>query len=508
MIYSSQVKQLCIDDFKSSLEGLNKSNRWVQLGDTLPWNEIEKLYNKRLNNGKRGAGNKPARMIIGALVIKHKMNLSDEETILAIQENPYMQYFVGLSEFTDKPIFDSSLFVTIRKRLGTSDFNDMGVSLLTLQVEQAKIASKAEDEDQSGNEGSSAPNPTFTDSQGRHHQGALKIDATCADAEVRYPTDIDLLHDGCKVINRYIDKLCKRFTLAHPTTYYKSARAAYLEVIKRKKKSKSLINKGKSHLLTYLIRDIRSFIDLIAINGTHLFDSLKRNERKIVGAILKMYHQQDQMFKEGSRTCTNRIISIFQSHIRPIVRGKSKAPTEFGAKIGASIVQGYTFVDHHCWDAYNEASDLSLQIELYRERFGFLPAKIYADKIYMNKGNRKLMKELEIQAMGKPLGRPPKEAQTKEYQAEMAKAVGERNEIEATFGTGKRIYRANNIRAKLPETANCWTGMCYFVKNVMEFLRELLHALIFVVNLVRNPGSIWKILPGLQKFAYGVVLSA
>ena len=55
----------------------------------------------------------------------------------------------------------------------------------------------------------------------------------------------------------------------------------------------------------------------------------------------------------------------------------------------------------------------------------------------------------------------------------MAKAIGERNEIECSFGTGKRIYRANDIRAKLPETARCWTGMCYFVKNVMKFLREL-----------------------------------
>ncbi|MCB6902397.1 hypothetical protein LK429_11640 [Hoylesella buccalis] len=55
----------------------------------------------------------------------------------------------------------------------------------------------------------------------------------------------------------------------------------------------------------------------------------------------------------------------------------------------------------------------------------------------------------------------------------MAKAVGERNEVECSFGTGKRVYQANNIRAKLPETAECWTGMCYFVKNVMKFLREL-----------------------------------
>jgi transposase, IS5 family len=493
MNFSSQGKQLQIDEFRSSLAGLDKSNRWVKLGDALPWEEIEQLYNSRLNNGKRGAGNKPSRMIVGALVIKHKMNFSDEETILAIQENPYMQYFVGLSEFTDTPIFDSSLFVTIRKRLGTADFNDMSVSLLTLQVEKARAAAQSDREDKDKSEPGGAPsdNDAFTDIQGRYHEGSLKIDATCADAEVRYPTDIDLLHDGCKVINRYIDKLCKRFSLAHPTTYYKSARGAYFEVIKRKKKSKSLINKGKSRLLTYLIRDIRSFIDLIAINGTHLFDSLKRNEQEIAGAIIKMYHQQEQMFKQGSRTCADRIISIFQSHIRPIVRGKAKSPTEFGAKIGASIVKGYTFVDHHSWNAYNEASDLSLQIELYQQRFGFLPAKIHADKIYMNRENRKLMSELEIQAMGKPLGRPPKEAKTKEYQSQIVQSVGERNEIEATFGTGKRIYRANNIRAKLPQTANCWTAMCYFVKNVMEFLRELLHALIGGLKLLVNTGSIW-----------------
>ena len=55
----------------------------------------------------------------------------------------------------------------------------------------------------------------------------------------------------------------------------------------------------------------------------------------------------------------------------------------------------------------------------------------------------------------------------------MAKAIGERNEIECSFGTGKRIYRANDIRAKFPDTARCWTGMCYFVKNVMKFMREL-----------------------------------
>ena len=54
------------------------------------------------------------------------------------------------------------------------------------------------------------------------------------------------------------------------------------------------------------------------------------------------------------------------------------------------------------------------------------------------------------------------------------RAICERNEIEATFGTSKRVYRANDIRAKLDNTADMWTGACFFAKNVMKFLRGLL----------------------------------
>ncbi|WP_301221045.1 transposase [Bacteroides caecimuris] len=305
------------------------------MGDILPWSDIKRLYNARLNNGKRGAGNKLARMIIGTLLIKYEMDLSDEETILAIQENPYMQYFVDFSEFADKPIFDPSLFVTIRKRLGTNDFNDMGVSLLKIQIEKYRTASQSKKNDK---DDSFAIGPGF---------------GTCTDAEVSYLTDIDLLHDGCKVINCYIAKSCKRFSLAPLVTHYKSARSAYLKVIKLKKRSKKAIRAGKSLLLIYLIRDLHSFINLIVTHGTQLFDSLNCYERKVVTAVIKMHYQQLWMFKDDTYTCADCIISIFQSHIRSIVCGKLKSPTEFGVKIDAGIVNGYTFIDHHSWDIMN-----------------------------------------------------------------------------------------------------------------------------------------------------------
>lgn len=134
MKYKSQGKQLTFEAFRSSLDNLPKSNRWVRMGDELPWDEIERYYNSRLNNRYMGAGNKPARMVVGALIVKHKMNLSDEETILAIQENPYMQYMLGLSEYTEAPVFDPSLFVTIRKRLQISDLNSFTDALLKLSI--------------------------------------------------------------------------------------------------------------------------------------------------------------------------------------------------------------------------------------------------------------------------------------------------------------------------------------------------------------------------------------
>jgi hypothetical protein len=191
------------------------------------------------------------------------------------------------------------------------------------------------------------------------------------------------------------------------------------------------------------------------------------------------------MFHTGVHTCSDRIISIHQPHLRPIIRGKTKAKVEFGAKIGVSIVSGFTYIDHHSWDAYNEASDFDTHIKLFKERFGEMAHRFFGDKIYLNKENRKKMKELGIECMGRALGRPPKN-QTEEQREREIIGVGLRNEVEATFGTSKRVYRADNIRAKLPDTAQCWTAMCYFVKNLTKFMRELCRLLTEILHFLNN----------------------
>ena len=232
--YAPKYKQLDLGLLRSSLDELDKTNRWVALGNLLPWTELEKEYNSRLDNQKKGAGNKPARMILGAMIIKHKLNLSDAETIEIIRESPYMQYFCGLHEFTDKPVFDPSLFVTIRKRISEEELNKMTVKLLNKQKRLLEEKRKREEEEAKKND-EEPPTPapddpnaaSFTDSKGREHKGVLKIDATCADAEMRYPVDVDIIHDGCRKVTDYIIKVCEKFELHKPRTNYKYARQAY-----------------------------------------------------------------------------------------------------------------------------------------------------------------------------------------------------------------------------------------------------------------------------------------
>ena len=70
---------------------LPANNRWVQLAENIPWDDIVDVYNRQLNNKKTGASNINPRVVIGALMVKHLLNLSDRDTILAIRENIYIQ---------------------------------------------------------------------------------------------------------------------------------------------------------------------------------------------------------------------------------------------------------------------------------------------------------------------------------------------------------------------------------------------------------------------------------
>lgn len=102
------------------------------------------------------------------------------------------------------------------------------------------------------------------------------------------------------------------------------------------------------------------------------------------------------MYKKRTHPIEDRIVSIYQLHVRPKVRGKTKEKTEFGAKINISLLGGYAKVDHFDWDAFNESQDLPAQVERFRQLTGKYPELVQVDKIYLTRENRHFLKEKGI----------------------------------------------------------------------------------------------------------------
>ncbi len=145
--YVSQ-KQLPLEGFDTPPGMiLDPTNRWVKLRDCLPWDELSESYYKTLCSNL-GRPAKDAGIVIGAVIIKHKLSISDEETVEQIRENPYLQYFIGLKGFQAKAPFASSLLVEIRKRMGQTVFDEFHESIIeTVEPRRTKKSVKASDDD-------------------------------------------------------------------------------------------------------------------------------------------------------------------------------------------------------------------------------------------------------------------------------------------------------------------------------------------------------------------------
>ena len=475
MIRYNSINQLSIEEFKTPFQTkLNPENRWVKLTQLLPWDEMAGIYYKAMSVDK-GAPSIDARIVIGAMIIKHKQKLDDRDTITAIQENPYMQYFLGLSNFINKEVFDPSLFVAIRKRIGLDKFDQMSQCIINLaNGDKPKHSPTKRNNDKT--EDNNTLSEQVEQEKPKKNKGKLKLDATVADAYIKYPTDLDLLNDSREKGEELIDLLSKKLELkVKRRTYRREARKRILLIAKKKNKSKKEIRRGIRQQLDYVKRDIKHLHNLLDQFEGETFP-LNREQQKYLFVIQHVYQQQRQMYDKKEHNCDNRITSIHQPHVRPIVRGKAKTKVEFGAKIGVSLRDGYSRIDTLSWEAYNESSDLTKQIEGYKTLYGYYPEVVQVDRIYLNRENRNWLSERNIRYTGKPLGRPQKTQLTGYQKYKNRKEMAERNHIEGKFGQGKNGYNLNKIRARLQNTSESWIAAIFFVMNLVRFSKDFLFA--------------------------------
>jgi len=552
-MYKRKFKQLTlVDDFYLPFGGkLHAENRWVKLSHTIPWFAAEEIY----ANNFTAANGSPAlsvRSALGSLIIKETLNITDKETVSQIQENPYLQYFIGFKEFQNDVPFDASLMTHFRQRFTSVDLAKVDDYLhqqyRDLLERREPLVRQQDESRRSGtskspasgettgqatssekplgaepNEAAPTQQPVIHDAVSDEappepsisserpsvepapeepvvheaaatcslpmeppaNKGKLILDATCAPADIRYPTDLGLLNDAREKTEQIIDQLYAHAPKAvqKPKTYRQTARKDFLRVTKLRVKSAKTLRKALRKQLGYLGRNLKSIDALAAIVSLTVLDN------QLYGKLLicsELYRQQLEMYQTKSHIIADRLVSISQPHVRPIVRGKASAKVEFGIKLSLSVVDGWSHVDRMSWNAYNEGGDLIEAVERYRQQYGSYPESVHADKIYRTRANRQWCKGHGIRFNGAPLGRPPKDIEVNaERKRQRRLDEGIRNAVEGKFGQAKRRFGMNRIMAKLAATSETVVTLIVLVMNLQQLLEvHILRVLAGMLSLV------------------------
>ena len=165
----------------------DRSNRWIVLSHSIPWDELCGVYLKQ--SGHRDSGREPInpRIVLRALIIKYLYKSDDRETADRISGNICMRYFPGYPSFTSEKPFDASLFGDIRKRLGMDSVNAINEKIVV------------------------------------------------------HPTDLDLLSEAREISEGMTDRIYKSHLHGEkPRTCRQTARKEYLHTAQKKKKIESI----------------------------------------------------------------------------------------------------------------------------------------------------------------------------------------------------------------------------------------------------------------------------
>ncbi len=475
--------QLSLEEFSLPFGGrLLRDNRWVRLAGLMPWEYIEEIYAQNMS-GETGRPAISSRIAFGAIFIKEYCHITDEDTVTNLQENSYMQYFVGLHEFHPEPLFDPSMMVHFRKRFPVEEVAKINEYVCTGRWPEEQRNVDRNDNSEDGDEppcagggagskpsvqkGSANPNTSKKKKARRKkNRGKLILDATVAPADIKHPTDIDLLNRSREHLETAVDILWPHVPhTSHKLPYSaKKARKSYLKLVKSKKWARANCRRAIGEQLRYIELASQQMRKLSSQLPNHetLFPRWLRDRLAVIPVV---YRQQKMMYDNNTHVCEDRIVSLEQPHVRPIQRGKRPNPTEFGQKLHLSVVDGYTYLEQTCWSSFNEGTDLEAAVEDYFRKFGCYPSAVLADRIYQTRRNKMFCAQLGIRLSGPPLGRRKASETDTKIKRQIYRDACERNAIEGRNANAKRRFGLDRLFSKLDETAKTEAALIILAMN-------------------------------------------
>lgn len=413
---------------------LFKNSRWGRLHDTIPWDELEACLPEKKNK----SGPKPYfdnKGMFALMFLKHELGVSDEALIEHINTNVCLQLFCHMRLAPFQCIKDTGIVSRIRSYIGhQADLSEVQSVLVEYWREDIEV------------------------------EHFLKLDATCMESYIRFPTDVKLLWECCEwIYARQLFPLRKhlKIRLGKEKERYDVQKKKYVSYGKLRRKSHKKTRKRIKSLLNLLHKGLQALQQLL---NQHLRGSLKPAFYQRLKTIRLVYRQQYYLFKHPGTKVKNRIVSLYKPYIRPIKRGKENKPTEFGAKVHMMQVDGINIIEHISFSAFNEGKRLKACVKKHKSMFGACN-QVSADAIYATNENRNYCRKQHIFTGFIPKGPKPGK-QVQHLKAALNKDRATR--LEGSFGNEKNHYSLGKVKARNQHTEITWIYFGVFTANAMQ----------------------------------------
>jgi hypothetical protein len=300
----------------------------------------------------------------------------------------------------------------------------------------------------------------------------LCSDTTAQEARIPYPNEVGLMRSfadsvrrGVSVIGKGLKRGSKKM-IETVKTIKKLVRKHRL--FAKTKESKREIEQSLSKLTKGLSQSLKSALSETKSGLTGKKEHALKRLAELNTVMQKLLPQIDYYIQKG-KVAKDKIISLFLSDVRSIVRGKAGKPVEFGMKWGINQIRGGYISLFQMNGKHGEADYAVEGIREHQRLFGVTPVEFGYDRGGWSKDHLAEMLDAGVKRVAVAPKGKSKWLVSKKCRARM---VNERAQVEGKIGTIKHYgFNKPNVKTQGGMRRSAQRAALRF--NMTKFLKDM-----------------------------------
>jgi transposase, IS5 family len=259
------------------------------------------------------------------MVLKHRFGWGYEVLVREVSDSLHLRRFCGIALHESAP--DESTVRKMTKRLGPEVVDELIRSLIKKAISERRLRLRA-----------------------------MRCDSTVVEADIRYPTDINLVGDAVRTLVRVAGEAMAAVpgvtakVRNRGRAIGKRVRALGRTLRRRTGEARSEVERlttESARLLHDTIRESRKVLTQALREVRTMCEQPTRAQVRAVVELAQFVARAEQIAEQARQRFAgepikDRLVSIFDIHARPIRKGKLASPTQFGYVVQATELTSTT----------------------------------------------------------------------------------------------------------------------------------------------------------------------